>query len=195
MALNDVSSDVGQWLEYELERLGVPSSQRRRTRVTLAARLAAAMRGQLNAYPPHEAVVLEAAQRDTAYAFELPMAAHPSAAAEAATAPYADITSKLQKISDDVAFLQIREQASEVREAYRRRVARREEKIKDLQLIVHELQEELHEVREGAARTQRKLEDACSNDREDHRAQRGCSGRPPCVNEQPRSRCMKHRAR
>ena len=163
-----VSSDLGQWLELELERLGVPASQRRQTRVTLAARLASAMRGEFNAYPPHEAVVLEAAQRDAAYAFQARMAAARAPPPKPAPppppppdpAPYKEISSKLEKISDDVAFLQIREQASAVRDAYKRRVARREEKIKDLQLIVHELQEELRTVRDDATRTQQTLEDA-----------------------------------
>ena len=150
--LAPVNDDVGIWLEHELERMGISAAQRRRTRLTLASRLASAMRGQFVAYPPHEALVLEAAARDM-LAFEPPSPPPPSAS-------HHEISSKLQQLSDDVAFLQLREQASEVRDAYRRRVARREEKIRDLQMVVQELQDELHETRENASRTQQKLEDA-----------------------------------
>ena len=143
MARKAATDELGAWLELELERLGVSSPmQRRATRHALAERLTRAMRGQiddLKGLSPAEKVVIDPNYR--------------------VLTPYLDVQTKLQHLSEDVAMLQVREKATTVRESYDQRLARRDEKILKLSTRVHDLTEELRDIRVRSERTQRKLED------------------------------------
>ena len=74
--------------------------------------------------------------------------------------PFADVETRLQHMCDDVALYSFRERAALAREAFERKLSRRDEKIRRLQLVVDAVDDELRKTRERADRTQAQLEDA-----------------------------------
>ena len=153
-----MASELGSWLEGELERLGVCSAaERRATRDQLAQRLAGALRGQLrelSRLSPIEKLVMEPIA--VGRAAEAPAMADPVHQFE----PFADVETRLQHMCDDVALYSFRERAALAREAFERKLSRRDEKIRRLQLVVDAVDDELRKTRERADRTQAQLEDA-----------------------------------
>jgi hypothetical protein len=137
----------GPWEEFAAAEMKRQASQRK-----LSTRLAAAMRGQIGTlaeltgirsayYTPREQILLR------------------EAAAEGLE-PFLDFGQQLKHLAKDVAALRQGEASAETSTRTARRLERRDEKIRTLQVLVRELANEIESLQEDSTRTQQLLEDA-----------------------------------
>lgn len=179
---SQVDSILGAWLERELEVLGLKGqTNRRRTRHELAHRLSNAMRGQFvlaeeasddggGGGGRHGSRGLSADERIVVGADDVypavaaaRAAIYASASAAAAASDRDFMAQQLTRLQDDMGALHQQQsglELSQLRDAYERKLAQRDDHIRELQERLDFLEMRDRETLAQAERTQHTLEDA-----------------------------------